>query len=63
MTYLISRLEVICGRVQSVEISNCALNDDDVVADLNEEACPTRDKQQRMCSQLSHLDPNAVMHV
>ena len=44
-----------------VEVSNSALNDDHFVADLNEEAGPTRNTQQRMCSQLSHLDPNGFV--
>lgn len=63
MRYLVSRLEVGSGRVQHVKVSNCAWNDDDIVEDLDEEACPTGDKQQQTSWQLSLLDPKAVMQM
>ena len=46
-----------------ITVSNCALNNNDIVADLDEEACPARNKQQWVSTQFSQFDPNAVMHV
>ena len=47
--------------MRSVEVSICALNDD-IIADLDEEAFPRGSKQRGMYSQFSQLDQNAVMH-
>ena len=43
-------------------MSNCALNND-IVTELDEEACPARNKQQWVSAQFSQFDSNAVMHV
>ena len=58
--YLVCGLEVGGGRVQCVEVSNCALNNNDTVADLDEDGCPVKNKPQWVSAQFSQFDPNAV---
>ena len=51
--YRVCGLEVGGGRVQCVEVSNCALNNNDIVADLDEEACLAWNRQQWVSAQFS----------